>query len=499
MKNQHMINPLLRLSRFCLLPASLLLASCAVGPDYERPQMNVPELFRGQDPTAASSTSMGDLAWSEVFRDPVLVGLISEGLANNYDLRIAAARVDEYRALAGVTRGALFPQIDLTAGNNAVNGSRLSDPSSAASDNTSRNYDAGLLLTWELDLFGRLRREDEAAVARWLASEEGRRSVVVTLIADIASAYFTLRQYDQELEVARRTLDTNTAQVKYYRDRLQGGASNRLEVDQAEANRAYTASRIPEFELRIAVQENLINLLLGRAPAPVPRGLALTEQAFPPDLPVGLPLQLLQRRPDVMQAEQALVAANANIGAAKALFFPNISITAATGGLAKEFSDLGDSDAAVWSAGVGVLQPLFNAGAIRFNYEAAQARFDQALAQYQKTVQNSFRETADAVVSIEKTRASRLEIEASVVALQDAAQLARARYQGGLSSYLDILIADQNLFSAELNLVEVRAAEFTSTISLYRALGGGWRTAAAEPPAGESADPAQTSQEQTAP
>jgi outer membrane protein, multidrug efflux system len=471
------------------LPLVIAIASavtgCTVGPDYQRPTLDIPALFRGEESGSAnqkteSTVTLGDVAWWQVFRDPVLVQLINDGLANNHDLRIAAARVDQYRAQAGVVRGAMFPQINAGIGRNATNGSLLSDPSSAASDNTYSNWDASVQVAWELDLFGRLRRQDEAAIAFWLATEEGRRGVTVALVSDIANAYFKLRQYDLELEIAKRTLVANTEQVELYRSRLDGGSSNRLELDQAQANRDLTASTIPDFERRIALQENLISLLLGHNPGPIKRGQTLTEQSMPPLPPVGLPVQLLDRRPDVLQAEQVLVAANADVGAAKALFFPSISITGAAGGLSKDFSDLGHSDAAIWSLGSNLTQPLFKGGAIRFNYEAAQAQFQAALAQYQKTVQNSFRETADAIVSIEKLRASRLEIEKMVVALQDASVLARARYDGGLSSYLDILIVDQRLFDAELKLAELRGAEFTAMADLYRTLGGGWQVAAAD-------------------
>jgi multidrug efflux system outer membrane protein len=453
---------------------AMMIAGCAVGPDYERPSVDVPATFRGAEATT-DAESLGNQAWSDIFQDPVLAQLIKDGLANNHDLLIAAARVDEYRARAGVTRGALFPQLGAGIGYSSDNSSGRVDPSTGNPDYTSHNWNAGVQLSWEIDMFGRLRRDNEAALARWLASEQGRRSVLVTLVADISTGYFTLRQYDLELEIAQRTLVSNTQLVDYYRERLQGGVSNRLEVDQAEANRAVTASRIPDFERRIALQENRLNLLLGRGPGPIPRGALLTEQFVPPTLPTGLPLQLLERRPDVMQAEQGLVEANADVGAAKALFFPNISITAFTGGIGRDFSDLGSGDAAIWSAGSSVLQPLFRGGAIRFNYEAAKARFEQSLLQYQKTVQNSFRETADAIVTIEKTRAVRVEIEKSVVVLQDAASLSRERYKGGLSSYLDILLADQKLFDAELQLAEIRGTEFISIANLYRVLGGGWQ------------------------
>ena len=465
---------------FKTLPVALALAlgltGCAVGPDYLRPLLSVPDRFRGApDTAAADARSMGDTAWAQIFKDPALVQLIHTGLKNNFDLRVAAARVDEYRARAGVARSALYPQLDANLGYSASNSSRLSDPKATRSNETARNWNAELQLSWELDLFGRLRRNDEAALARWLASEEGRRSVIVTLVGDIASAYFILRQYDLELEIAQRTVISNQKQVEFYRERLNGGASNRLELDQAVANLAATASRVPDFERRIALQENYINLLLGQGPGPVPRGHALVEQAYPPVMPVGLPVQLLERRPDVREAEQLLVAANADVGAAKALFFPNISIVGSAGRLSRDFSDLGNSDAAIWSLGSSVLQPIFHAGAIRFNYEAAQAQFEQALAQYQKVVQNSFRETADAVVSIEKTKQAREHMELGVTALRDATDLARARYSGGLSSYLDILVADQNLFAAELDLAEMRGREFTAMVDLYRALGGGWQ------------------------
>lgn len=464
---------------------ALMMMGCTVGPDYQRPSLETPDAFRGAE-TGAEVDALGDRAWTDMFQDPVLVKLINDGLVNNHDMRIAAARVDEYRALAGVARGALFPQINAGIGYSANNTSERADPPDL--DETYRNWNGGVQLSWELDLFGRLRRNDEAALARWLASEQGRRSVMVTLVADLSTGYFTLRQYDLELEIAKRTLVSNTQLVAFYRDRLQGGVSNRLEVNQAEANRAFTASRIPDIERRITLQENRINLLLGRGPAPIERGMLLTEQFVPPALPVGLPLQLLERRPDVVQAEQGLVASNADVGAAKALFFPNISITAFAGGLGRDFNDLGNGDAAIWSAGSSVLQPLFNGGAIRFNYEAAKARFDQSLAQYQKTVQNSFRETADAVVTIQKTREVRVEVENSVKALKDAADLSRSRYEGGLSSYLDILIADQKLFDAELQLAEIRGTEFIAIANLYRVLGGGWQSA---PVQGNNADIAQ--------
>lgn len=477
----------LRSNGMFLLPGPTLafglavaLAGCAVGPEYQRPTIDVPATHRGAD-TAADKKSLADLAWAQVFSDPALVELIETSLRNNFDLLTAAARVDEYRAYARISRGALFPQVDAGIGYNASNGSRLSDPASTAGDSTVRNYNATAQLSWELDLFGKLRRQDEADIARWLATEQGRRAVVVTLIGDVASAYYYLLELDLEREISLQTLQANGDQVRYYQDRLDGGTSNRLEVDQAEANRAATAATLHEIERQLALQENRINLLLGRGPGPVVRGQPLTAQSLRHELPVGLPLQLLERRPDVVQAEQSLAAANADVGAAKALFFPSISITAAAGGLSRDFNDLGRGDAGIWSFGANILQPLFRGGQIRYNYAAAKARFEQALAQYQKAAQSAFRDVADAIATIENKRLAAIEVEKGVNALADAADLASSRYESGLSSYLEVLVADQSLFDAQLNLARIRADEHIAVVDLYRALGGGWDAAGLEP------------------
>lgn len=468
--------------RRLLLSSSIfifLLSSCKVGPDYQRPEVDVPASYRGAD-ALASSSSIADMNWWELFKDPALVELINEGLKNNFDLRIAAARVDEYRARAGVARGALFPQLEGGVNYNANNGSDLSSPAVNASDYTSRNWNANLQLSWELDLFGRLRRNDEAALARWLATEDGRRSVTITLVADIADAYFTLLQFDEQLAISKRTLASDTRQVQFYRDRLGGGVSNMLEVNQAEANRANTAARVPEFERLVAIQENQLNFLLGRAPGTIKRGEHLTAQYVPPTLPAGLPVSLISRRPDILEAEQNLVAANADVGAAKALFFPDISITGSVGSLSNQFSDLGRGDSAIWSTNSSLLQPLFKGGAIKSNYEAYKAIFDQALAQYQKSVQNGFRETANAIVSEQKSRIATKEYAKAAEALRSSTELSRDRYLGGLASYLEVLTADQEYFTAQLQLAETRRVQLTAMVNLYRALGGGWSTEKAD-------------------
>jgi multidrug efflux system outer membrane protein len=292
----------------------------------------------------------------------------------------------------------------------------------------------------------------------------------------VASNYLLLRDLDLQLEVARRTLQANDETVAFYRSRLQGGVSNRLELDRAVGNRARTATVIPGLEQQIATTENVLSLLLGRPPGAIERGVALTDQHVPPQVPAGLPVALLERRPDVVQAEQLLVAANANVGAAKALFFPTINLTGLFGGLSREVSDLTKPDATIWSVGAGLFQPIFQGGRIKKNYEASKASFDQALAQYQKAALNAYREVADSLVTIQKLGQARLELELGVEALRDASQLARSRYDTGLANYLEILNADQELFDQELQLAQTRGSELVAYVQLYRALGGGWQT-----------------------
>ncbi len=455
---------------------ALLVSGCMVGPDYGRPPVSTPDNFRDAiEPPKAES--IADLPWWEVFRDPVLQDLTREALRNNYDLRIAAARVEEARAQIGIARSFLFPQVNFSAGGSAQQVSRATDPPQSVGANRNfQNLLIGFSALWEIDVFGRIRRETESATATFLASEQAQRGVLITLVADVAQSYFTLRELDLELEIARRTVKLNDETVQFYQTRLTGGASNRLEVNTAVSNRSRTASTIPELERQIAIQENQINLLLGRNPGPIPRGTVLTEQYSPPSIPAGLPSALLERRPDIKGAEELLVAANADVGFAKALFFPNFSMTAALGSASHELSNIADKRAAIWSVAGGVLQPIFQGWRITSNYEAAKARFEQAVAQYQRSAQNGFREVSDALISIEKLKGVRSELETSVEALADAAQLSRLRYDTGLANYLEILIADQQLFDQELLLARARGEQLTAVVQLYRALGGGWQS-----------------------
>ncbi len=462
--------------------ALLVLGGCMVGPDYRRPEVSVPGNHRGLEGTP-SRESLADLPWWQVFDDPALQGLVREAIAANHDLRIAAARVMEARAQAGIAKSFLYPDIGVSAGYTTRQVPRLSDPSEAnGTDKTFQNWSLAGSISWEADLFGRIRRGKESAVAQYVASEEGRRGVLISLVSDVASGYFSLRELDLELEIARRTLALNDETITFYTNRLTGGVSNRLEVDQAQANRAVTAATIPEIERQIALTENALGVLLGRLPGPIPRGSVLTEQHYPPRVPAGIPAALLERRPDVMQAEQLLVSANADVGAARALFYPTISLTGVFGGLSHDLTDIAKSDSILWSLGAGIFQPLFQGGRIRRNYEAAQARFEAAVAAYQKAALNGYREVADTLTTIEKLAQTRVEQEKGVAALRDASTLSRSRYDAGLANYLEILVADQALFQQELLLARTRGGELQTLAQLYRALGGGWQQ---EAPAGE--------------
>jgi multidrug efflux system outer membrane protein len=446
-----------------------------VGPNYMRPEMPTPPQFRFVEEPAQAAT-LADAPWFEVFDDSELQALIREAIAANLDLRAAAARVEEARARAGISRSYLYPQVDGVAGYSVrVASNAPTDDPDDEEDTAHQSGIFGFQLAWELDLFGRIRRETEAATAVALATEQGRRGVMVTLVGDVASMYFLLRELDLQLDIARRTLLVNDETVTYFRNRLDGGVSNRLEVDRIIANRADTAAAIPQIEEQIALVENGLSLLLGRPPGSISRQALDPTVLAPPAVPPGLPASLLERRPDVVQAEQLLVAANADIGVAKALFFPRISLTGFLGGVSGDLTSFLGGDGAVWSVGSGLLQPVYQGGRLRRNVEVMQARFNAALAEYQKAALNGYREVANSLVRIQKLAQVRTEREVGVTALQDAAELARARYDSGLASYIEILTADQELFRVQLLLAQARGAELRARAELYRTLGGGWQ------------------------
>jgi len=464
-----------RLSLRALAGASALsaaLAGCTVGPDYERPQMPTPDQFRFVDGPAQAQT-LADTPWFDVFQEPELQALIKEALLNNLDLQAALARVEEARARAGIAKSYYYPQVD-GAFNAGWRGSSSDDAN--RTESVTENVDYGFQLSWEIDLFGKLRRQREASLALLLASEQNRRGVLVTLIGDVASSYFLLRELDLQLEIARRTLALNDETVTYFRNRLDGGVSNRLEVDRIVANRAQTAASIPEIERLRAFAENQLSFLLGRGPGPITRPALPLGEKPPPPVPPGLPTQLLERRPDVALAEQLLVAANADIGAAKALFFPTLSLTGFLGGVNGDLASFLGGGGAVWSLTPSLFQPIFNAGRLKQNVAAMQARFDAAVAEYRKAALNGYREVANALVTIQKLAEIRTQQEIGVEALTDAADLSRARYDSGLASYIEILTADQDLFTRQLLLAQTQGAELRARTELYRTLGGGWQT-----------------------
>jgi len=465
----------LRSALFLAAPLSSLLVGCAaVGPNYNRPQLPNPAQFRFIE-GAAQAASLADVPWFQVFDDPTLQAHIRDAIGNNLDLRAATARVEEARARAGIAKSFLYPQVDGVASYSVRQASNASTKENGDSDTTHQSGVYGFQLSWELDLFGRLRREREAAVALALASEQGRRGVLVTLVGDVATNYFRLRELDLQLEIARATLRINDDTVTYFRNRLEGGVSNRLELDRIQANRARTATAIPEIEQEVGTVENAIALLLGRPPGSITRQGLGPDEALPPPIPVGLPASLLERRPDVAEAEQLLVAANADIGAAKALFFPTISLTGFLGGVSGDLTKFLGGDGAVWSVGPSLLQPIFQAGRLRRNLEAMQARFDGALAEYQKSALNGYSEVANALLTIQKLAEVRVQRQLSVTALQDASDLARERYDSGLANYLEILTADERLFEEQLLLAQTRGAELRARAELYRTLCGGWQ------------------------
>ena len=463
----------LSFAAFAVVGASLL-AGCTVGKNYERPQLPNPATYRFVE-GATEAQSLADTPWWQVFDDPTLQALVREALVNNLDLQMAVARVEEARARAGIAKSFLYPQVDGAVSYGVRQASTARTQAGLDDDTTHQSGAYGFQLSWEIDLFGRLRRQHEASLALVLASEQGRRGVLVTLVGDVATNYFLLRELDLQLEIARQTLRLNNETVTYFRNRLEGGVSNRLELDRIQANQALTAAAIPDIEQQIAVIENALSLLLGRTPSPIGRERLAETEALPPEIPAGLPVSLIERRPDVVQAEQFLVAANADIGAARALFFPTISLTGFLGGVSGDLTKFLGGDGAVWSLNGGLLQPIFQAGRLRRNVEAAEARFTAAVAAYRRAALNGYREVANSLVTIQKLAEIRAQRSIGVAALQDASELARSRYESGLASYIEILTADQDLFQQKLLLAQTRGAELRARAELYRSLGGGWQ------------------------
>ncbi len=461
-----------RLVGVCLV--MLLISGCAVGPNYKRPSVNVPGTYRGATPQEAqqpAAESLGDQKWWEVFQDKQLQDLIHTALRQNYDVRIAATRILEAQAQVGITRADQLPTIN--AGAEAVNQRSARTKFFPAFETSANQVD--LSLAWELDFWGKYRRATESARANLLATEWAREAVISTLVSDVAAAYFQLRELDLQLEISRRTLASRQDSLQLTRLLANGGATSMLDVRQAEQLVFTAAETIPDLERRIEQQENFISTLLGNNPGPIARGARLTEQPHAPEIPAGLPSSLLERRPDIRQAEAQLIAANAQIGVAKAAYFPQITLTASGGYQSSALTSLFTGPAGLWSFGGSLVQPLFAGGRIRSNVKFTEARQQEAGLVYQQTIQQAFRGVSDALVEYRKDREFREQQEQLAFSAEDAARLSETRYRGGATSYLEVLTNETNYFDAELGLAQAQLNELLGLVRIYRNLGGGWQ------------------------
>jgi multidrug efflux system outer membrane protein len=461
-----------------LLVSTSVLTGCTVGPAYRRPAVTSPASFRGAAAAAPTgAASLADLQWFEVFQDERLQALIRTALEHNHDLRDAVARVEAARANLGITRADQFPTIDATADLATVrasSGGALPLPPGADQTRTFGGVALGLL-SFELDVWGRLRRATDAARADLLATDHVRQAVTTTLVSDVATAYFNLLELDMELAIARRTLSVRERSLALIRSRERGGLGTLLEVRQGEQLVHGAGQVIPEIEQLIEQTENQISLLLGGRPAAVTRGRGLTDQPQPPSVPAGLPSSLLDRRPDIRAAEQSLIAANASVGVARAAYFPRITLTGLLGFQSDQLSSLFTGPTRVWQFVPQVTQPVFNGGRIRSNVRLAEAQEEIAVIHYDRAIQTAFREVSDALIQHQKVREIRAKQELLVSTLEDRSRLSYVRYEGGIDTLLNALDADRDLFEAELRLAQTRRNELLALVQLYRALGGGWQ------------------------
>lgn len=463
---------LVRMLRALLLVLSLALAGCMIGPDYVRPALDVPPAWRIDTSDARDASGA---AWWEQFGDPVLNDLVATALAQNKDVRIAAARIEEFQGRLAVTRSQLFPQVGANANAARQRASHQQGlvryPDSA---NTRFNtYQAILTASWEIDLWGQLRRATEAARADLLATEEAKRAVVLSLVAATASSYILLRDLDRQLEIARETADSRGDSLHVFELRFRGGVVSELELAQNQSQYQDALASIPPFVLQIANTENQLSVLLGRNPGLIPRGSNIDELISPP-VPAGLPSDLLDQRPDIRQAEEQLAAANARIGVARAEYFPVISLTGALGSASNQLSSLFSGPAGIWSFGAGLVAPIFTAGLIAGQVQQAEAQQQEALFAYQKSIQSAFADVDTALVdrstSLERLSSLRAEVQANA----NYARLARLRYENGYTSYLEVTDAESKLFSSQLSLTAQQGQVLTAAVNLYQAMGGGW-------------------------
>ena len=471
-------------ARVICLFLPICLHGCALGPDYQRPPIETPAGFRFSE---SQASELADTRWWEQFRDPQLNGLIRTALAENKDIKLAAARVDQFLGQFTTTRAALFPQVG--AQFNAQRQRNVVNDSAAGTGNI---FFGGLTASWEIDLFGLLRRQSEAAQANLLASEEGRRATLLSLVAAVAQSYINLRSLDRQLAIANDTAASRKESLRVFQRRFEGGTVSELELSQSQAEYEDTVARIPVIEQQIAQQENGLSILLGRNPGPISRGQPLDRLGLPA-VPGGLPSELLARRPDLRQAEQLLISANALIGAARARYFPVISLTGLFGSVSPELGDLFSGPDKAWNFAANVSMPVFTAGAVRGQVQQAEAVQQQALFNYERAIQLAFREVEDSLVAHQKTRQA-LEMQArELKTVGNYVRLARKRYDNGYTSYIEVLDAERNLFNVELAYAQTRSALYSSLVNLYKAMGGGWVASAddmtARPGAGQQAQP----------
>jgi multidrug efflux system outer membrane protein len=462
----------MKLSVF-LLSTTLLASGCTVGPNYKRPTVAVPGSYRGTIPEQAAQTQVaefGDQKWWDIFQDEQLRTLIRAALIQNYDSRIAASRILEAQAQLGIVRADQFPSLGTEAG---ISDTRTAQSKFLPAFETSTGQ-VNLSAAWELDFWGKYRRATEAARANLVASEWARREVLSTLVANVASAYFQLRALDLELEISKRTLNSRQESLRLTRVLADGGSTSLLDVRQAEQLVFTASAEIPVLEQQIEQQENFLSILLGQNPEDIPRGQTLTEQRQPPEVPPGLPSSLLQRRPDIQQAEAQLVAANAEIGVARADYFPQISLNGAGGFQSSALTNLFTGPAGAWSFGASLTQPIFTGGRLRSQVRLAEARQQTAVLSYQQSIQGAFRSVSDGLVAYRKTREFRIQQELLFRSAEDAARLSHMRYNGGATGYLEVLTNETNAFSTELGLAQAQLDELLAVVQLYQALGGGW-------------------------
>lgn len=453
-------------------------ASCAVGPNYARPRVEVPEAYRdvAAGTPAASLDSLADVAWFDLFKDETLTNVVNTALRQNFDVRTAAERVIQAREQFRIVGAERFPAVDATAG---LSSSRVSEVGAtrlpAGVDPQVTAGRAGFSLAWELDVWGRVRRLNESARAQYLATEEARRGIVSTLVADVSQTYLALRAFDAQLETARRSRDIAVDNLRLTELRRDRGVVTTLDVRQAEQFLYTTTAQIAGLERAVAETEHALSLLLGQPPGDIGRGRSLDALPTPPEVPVGLPSSLLERRPDIRQAEQELIAANAEIGVARAAYFPRIGLTGLLGLESRALADFLTGSARTWSVGASAVGPIFNAGRTRATVKLAESVQRELVINYQRAIYSALREVADALAAYRKTAEQRVQQESLVAALRDTVRLSTQRYEGGIDSYLQVLVAQRSLFESELDLTALRREELGALIELYRALGGGWQ------------------------